>query len=99
MAVKLSVELSIDEMQDAILAKGWQYTEHIYNDGLGCGFECSIELTTNQNPSAIGSCRFVTPWPNDMPKSIGWGRFSRRFCWAEAYDCIVVERKYDNVEM
>lgn len=75
--------LTIEEMQDAIRKAGWQWEEHVYNDGLPN--DCSVMFTKSKNP-----LYFIEHPMGD----IGWGRFQRRYAWLQAYEVIIVERKY-----
>ena len=93
--------MTIEEMQKAIHAKGYQWTERIYNDDLESNplkipwHDCSLAFTLSKNPiyfcdNRVGDC--------------GWGRLPRHTAWSHAYQALVVEgRNYqpketDNVE-
>ncbi len=88
-ATKRSIRMTIEEMQNAILAKGWQFCERIFNDGNA--ENCSINLTKDKSPLALHFRDGVAP-PGDC---VGWGRFSRRACWQAAYRHCVDGRELD----
>jgi hypothetical protein len=78
--------VTILEMQDVILARGWQFVEHVFNDDC-CGLEnCFIQLTQDKDPLALTKY----PRPTDC---IGWGRFRREVAWLKAYHAIVIARE------
>jgi hypothetical protein len=74
---------TIPEMQEAILAAGWQWVEHVFNGG-ACGpaAECLLRLTSSKHPLALLG-------PDRLRPAIGWGRFSRDYCWRMAYRWII----------
>jgi hypothetical protein len=69
--------LSIEQMQKAIYAKGWQWLEHVFNDL--AGGNCMLEFTQDPSPHALSTY----PRPADC---LGWGRFGRRDAWTMAYN-------------
>ena len=73
--------MSILDMQAAIKAAGWQWQEHVFNDGLAA--DCFIEFTKTTDPHVFG----MHPRPDD---SIGWGRFTQQSCWQQAYAYIIL---------
>jgi hypothetical protein len=76
-------ELTIAKYQSAIRKAGWQWDERVFNDGEIS--DCMIELTQDKHCLAlIGGKR-----PDGLSETIGWGRFSRLYCWQCAYDTIV----------
>jgi hypothetical protein len=69
-------EYRIADIQKEIKDLGWQWIEHIYNDGYE---DCFLKLHDSKNP-----CVF-----SDITKDeIGWGRFNRKYCWEQALMCI-----------
>ena len=68
--------MDLEKIQRAFQSAGYQWTEHIYNDG---NQECSIEFTQDRSPHALSTF----PKPADC---VGWGRFSRRWAWVQAYE-------------
>lgn len=87
------VKMTIEQMKKEIRAAGWQYIEHMFHpndyrdrDGLA---ECKISLSKSDNPHALD----VHSDHYDR-KCIGWGRFSQTYCWREAYQAIIVEKKF-----
>jgi len=82
--------MTILEMQEELLANGWQWREYVFNDHLSGN--CRIELTQHPSPHAfdIESRCGMDP----IPYVIGWGRFSRQVCWEMAYTAIIIEEKH-----
>lgn len=88
------IEMTIEDMKDAIRKEGWQWIEHMYHpdDPLNIcqGYqECHIRLSKSKSPHAFDF--------NDLEydkSEIGWGRFSPLVCWGSAYQAIVVEKKW-----
>ena len=72
--------MTIQEMQEAILAKGWQFQEHVFNDG-SYG-NCHLELTDSKDPLSLLSML--------SEGRIAWGRFERNYCWTRAYRWIIL---------
>jgi hypothetical protein len=68
--------MNLEKIQAAFMAAGFQWKEHIYNDGKA---ECSIEFTRDTSPHALSEF----PRPKDC---VGWGRFDRWWAWAQAYE-------------
>ena len=77
--------MTIFQMQNKILALGWQFQEHVYNDGLEDN--CSIEFTQDKSPHALSKY----PRPDDC---VGWGRFVRQYAWEMAYDSLVAKKEF-----
>lgn len=69
-------EIQIAAMQKSIKQMGWQWMEHIFNDG-SCA-DCYLKLTSRKNPTELS-----------RGHDIGWGRFARLYCWKEAHKWIV----------
>lgn len=65
---------SVHEIQLLVRAAGYQWLEHIFNDG---GPECSLTLTRSPIPLAFDE-------PPDESR-IRCGRFSREVCWLDVY--------------
>ena len=80
-------KITIDEIQAELRKLGWQWIEHIFNDGMS---ECYIILTQDKSPHALTTF----PRPDDC---MGWGRFNRHYCWHCAYDRIVLGLKDANL--
>ena len=74
-------QLSIEQIQEAIIKLGYQFNERIYNDGWSKN--CFIEFTKDTSPSALSAGTRTTD-------TLGWGRFERRKAWEMAYDWIVL---------
>ena len=75
--------LSIEEIQDAILADGRQYIEHRFNDGNDR--DCLVMLSKSTNPCALNPAVYA-----DLdPERLAWGRNNRRWCWESVYDYII----------
>lgn len=81
--------MTITEMQNAILAKGWQFTEHVFNDGNYRN--CMVNFTRHESPHAFSIEQRYKMGPR--PKVVGWGRFHRQEAWERAYQTIVIEGK------
>lgn len=64
--------MDILAVQQRFIDAGYQFTEHIFNDG--SPNDCWIQFAKDKNPSflseRVGDC--------------GWGRFSRMSCWRQA---------------
>lgn len=71
--------VTIEIMQNAIIALGWSFKEIIYNDGL-LG-DCFIEFTQDKKHQWG-----TYPLPQDC---LGWGRYRRQVAWEMAYVWIV----------
>jgi hypothetical protein len=76
--------MTILQMQEAIMAKGWQFKEHVFNDGNP--HNCFIEFTQDKSPFALSD----SPKPKDR---VGWGRFPRQMAWQMAYGKIIEGNK------
>lgn len=72
--------MTIEQMQQAIADLGWQWKEHIFNDGKYAN--CMIQFTQDKSPHALSA----PPYPKD---SVGWGRYRRQHAWEMAYAKIV----------
>ena len=70
-----SEDIKIILAQKEIKALGYQWQEHIYNDGIS---ECSVDFAKGTDP-----CTFM-----DGKDDFGWGRLSRAQCWEQALDRI-----------
>ncbi len=75
---------TIAEMQEAIRNKGFQWIEHVFNDGHPN--DCIIYLTKSKDGHYFGK---------HQCGDIGWGRYRRQAAWEMAFQTIVVEGKYD----
>jgi len=64
--------MTIEEIQKEISDLGYQWREHIFNDGLGA--ECLLKISRSRNPMDIADDR----------DNVGWGRYRREYCWIEA---------------
>ena len=62
----------IIELQEELKSLGYQWQEHIFNDGMP---DCFLEISNSINPSVFSM------HPETIP---GWGRFNRLYCWTEA---------------
>lgn len=92
---KHSYDCSVEEMKREIERKGWQWLEQRFNDGNVRN--TSIDLTLNKSPLALGESRhnYEDATGNHVVR-IGWGRFTERRCWEEAYESIVIRGEYSN---
>ena len=68
-------EIEIVLAQRRIRELGYQWEEHVFNDGFGPGADCSVDFTKEKNPNYF---------TDDRLGLIGWGRFSRIRCWQSA---------------
>ena len=66
---------TILKIQQAFQEAGYQWTEHIYNDG--SPWNCSLQFTRDRSPHAL----HTYPRPDDC---VGWGRFERLHAWLQA---------------
>lgn len=64
---------SVQEIQLLVLEAGYQWVEHIYNDG-GVA-DCSLSLTKDRDPVAL----------LERPPQMRCGRFSRHVCWLDVF--------------
>ncbi len=83
--------MTIADMQQAILNLGWQFQEHIFNDGLP---ECYVQFSKDKSPHVFGSYVNDEACDEELRKArrerVGWGRFRRQWAWQQAYDYIVL---------
>jgi hypothetical protein len=84
--------MTIPEMQDQIQAWGWQWQEHVFNDGTTQN--CYLQCNKNTNPHVFG------PAPGEQTRkdregNVGWGRFPRQTAWEFAY-AYIREREIPN---
>jgi len=61
--------------QQAFMDAGYQWREHIYNDG--SINNCSVDFTKNQSPTYF--CKNIIG-------DFGWGRYPREVCWSKALE-------------
>ena len=73
-----SFTMTIEQMQNVIMSKGYQWVEHIFNDDLP---KCSIKFTLDKSP------HYFT---KNVMGDFGWGRFERYEAWKQAYDHITL---------
>lgn len=78
--------MSIEEMQEAIIKEGWQWQEHVFNDG--DYRDCTISATDDKSPHA-----FTHEARDGLLGKVGWGRFPRQKAWEMAYNYIVLKRR------
>jgi hypothetical protein len=76
-------DMSMEQLQDAIRGAGWQWLEHVFNDGNDR--DCYVRFSNKTSPHALDTRR-----EDYDGESIGWGRFPRRDCWEMAYSKIVL---------
>ena len=67
--------MDILAVQQRFIDAGYQFQEHIYNDG-GTG-NCSIKFAKSKDPHVFSV-------GNNLVGDFGWGRFSRMRCWRMA---------------
>jgi hypothetical protein len=77
--------LSVPEIQQKFYQAGYQWIEHIFNDGNSYN-DCYIRITKHTCPLALG--RYESG-------EVGWGRFGREYCWREAYQWLLTQDKED----
>ena len=79
-------KLTIMQMQEEILAEGYQFTENVFNNG--DAENCMVTLTKNTDPCALDA-------GIDALRDAygGWGRFTRQRAWEMAYKELVKKRK------
>lgn len=70
---------TIAEIQNRFIKAGFQFQEHIYNDGHER--DCSIEFTRCRNRHHFGAGRCMKC---DNIGEVGWGRFPRLIAWSYA---------------
>lgn len=70
------------EVQDALMMRGYQWVEHVFNDGHV--YNCLIYISRDTTPTIfnIGSADY------DASKILGWGRFPRQTCWMYVWEYI-----------
>ncbi len=85
--------MNILEMQEAILADGWRFTETTFNDGSG---DTYIELSqTQEGFIGLGVKMSYDKHGNSLPlDEVGWGRYPRQQAWEKAYQYIIVEKRH-----
>lgn len=66
-------EKEITAIQKVLSALGWQWQEHIFNDGHS---NCYLTITKDTDPCILGKTQ----------GDAGWGRFGRLYCWREALE-------------
>jgi len=72
----------LEKIQKDFIDAGYQWTEHIYNDGWA---NCSIRFTKVTNPHAFSTY----PTPKDC---VGWGRFDREWAWQQAHEWLMKQQ-------
>ena len=76
--------IQIMQYQLDISNAGWQWEEHIFNDG--SSRNCMVSLTKNTDPT------YFTKRPLG---DIGWGRFERYTAWYKAHEAIIVNKEFE----
>lgn len=66
--------IRIARIQDRFREAGFQWMEHVYNDGLHQ--DCSIKMTMSIDPTYFSKYR--------VTGDLGWGRFPRVVAWEKA---------------
>ena len=86
----MTQKLPISDMQDAIQKAGWQWRERVFNDG--GENDCLLDLTQSTDPLCyIGT---QESWQEARKGGgVGWGRFTRLFCWERAYEWCVLGKR------
>jgi hypothetical protein len=82
--------MTVAEMQERILELGWQFEEHVFNDGNPAN--CYVRFCRDRSPHVFGSYAVDCKDPQlraAIEDIIGWGRFSRQYAWEQAYDRIM----------
>lgn len=85
--------MTIPDMQQAILDAGWQFEEHIFNDG---GPDCYVNFSNSKSPHVFGVYPIDEASRKERDGVIGWGRFWRQDAWERAYAVIITSGRYDN---
>lgn len=77
--------MTIEKIQNELVAAGYQWVEHIFNDGIARN--CSIRLTLCKSPHHFDSCTYDDcEYKN---KDVGWGRFERLDAWLQAKEWLL----------
>lgn len=69
--------MDILAVQQRYIDAGYQFQEHIYNDGktrIGELINCSIKFAKTKDPHVFST-------PGSVLGDFGWGRYSRMECW------------------
>lgn len=84
----------IPQMQDAIRAKGYQWVEHIFNDGRQD--DCILWFSLSRNPHALNDHPAYAEYLD--PNRLGWGRYPRYSAWRQAYDYLVLGIREEGIQ-
>lgn len=68
--------MTIAQIQDEFIKDGFQFMEHVFNDG--SERNCYVRFTKTTYHSAFN------PGEERQP-DIGWGRYNRQLCWQRAW--------------
>jgi len=68
-------ETEIATIQSAMSLYGWQWIEHVFNDGHT--EDCYLEISCKKDPVVFSK---------NAVNTAGWGRFSRLKCWRDALE-------------
>ncbi len=80
--------MTIEQMQNAILAAGYQFQENIFNDGNNQN--CYIRFTLCKSPHYFSDFDIQNEWREaGNTDEWGWGRFERSHAWRQAYAAII----------
>lgn len=79
--------IRIARIQDRFREAGFQWIEHIYNDGLHQ--DCSIKMTTSYMPTYFTKHR--------VTGDLAWGRFPRIVAWQKASEWL--DRALENPKL
>lgn len=82
---------SIEDCQAYVASCGYQWLEHVFNDGgkPGKGDDCYLRITQDKSPHAINKGYSV----------FGWGRMPRLTCWQEACNHVLLEQATEPVKL
>jgi hypothetical protein len=69
--------MTVEDIQIEFKKLKIQWLEHIFNDDKLEYGDCFLKVTKDTSPNAFS---------NYNEKIYGWGRFSREYCWQQAYE-------------
>ena len=82
--------MDILAVQQRFIDAGYQFQEHIYNDGKACN--CSIKFAKSKDPQVFSV-------GNNLLGDFGWGRYSRMSCWRQAAEYLDEQEQKEDVQL
>jgi hypothetical protein len=80
--------MTIQQMQDEIIAAGWQFQENVFNDDNPRN--CYIQFSKSKSPHVFSIPReHDSPLWDERKGMKGWGRYERQHAWEMAYNLII----------